>query len=99
MGLPFISFLECSLLLLKVRPMISVKNRHKSLNQCSRVWIYKKRDPLRPDGGDENDKGSDSTKEDALHLRIVRNDLRLPVLNDRSFHVVPAYRLDLRRCR
>jgi hypothetical protein len=54
---------------------------------------------LRSNGGDENDKGSDDTEEDALHLRVVGDDLRLPVLDDRNFHVVTAYSLDLRRCR
>jgi hypothetical protein len=54
---------------------------------------------LRSNDGDENDKGSDGTEEDALHLRVVGDDLWLPVLDDRSFHVVTAYSLDLRGCR
>ena len=49
--------------------------------------------------GDENDKSSDGTEEDALHLRVVGDDFRLPVLNNRNFQVVAAYSLDLRRCR
>ena len=54
---------------------------------------------LRSNDGDENDKGGDGTEEDALHLRVVGDDLWLPVLDDRSFHVVTAYSLDLRGCR
>ena len=54
---------------------------------------------LRSNDGDENDKGSDGTEEDALYLRVVGDDLRLPVLDNRDFHVVTAYSLDLRRCR
>ena len=95
-----IAILECRLLLLKVRSMVSVrnKNRHKSVFPGSdgrNGYEY----ALRPNDSDKNDKGRDDTKEDALHFRVVGDDLRLPVLNDRNFQMVTAYSLHLRRCR
>lgn len=59
----------------------------------------KVRDLLRPNHSDEDDESSDGAKEDALHLSIVGHDRGLPILDDRCFQMLPAYRLDLRGCR
>ena len=73
----------------------------KGANKCSQVRKegMGTKNALRSNDGDENDKGSDATKEHALHLRVVGDNLRLPVLDDRNFHLVTAYGLTLRRCR
>ena len=88
------ALLECGLLLLKVRPMVPAPANIKSVLHS----IGEERDTLRPNSSDEDDESSDGAKEDALHRSVVGHDCGLPILDDRCFQMLPAYRLDLRGC-
>lgn len=79
------AFLECSLMLVEVRTVVSIATYNQFVS-CTGGSSF----VLRPNDDEHQRVCNDASDEDGLHFRIVLHEHGFPILDDRRFQVVTA---------